>query len=181
MPRSGSTVRPVQLEDYNAVALQALQRAQDARGVRSAEAFAKLLAARTGGAPSSSTYHRWLRGETPIPAWVLLAAAEEAAESLDTLVSSTALQTEVQHRLAELDDQVTNLRETIGEAVAEIASVREHTARLVVPELEKQGRLIATILARLQEASIVGVVQEGDDVREREPSVRRRAHGALDP
>ncbi len=52
------------VDDYNQLAIRALERAQKTRGVRSAEAFARLLAERTGGYPSSSTYHRWLRGES---------------------------------------------------------------------------------------------------------------------
>ena len=146
----------VGVDDYNVMALEALQRAQDVRGVRSAEAFAKLLAARTGGSPSSSTYHRWLRGESPIPAWVLLAAADEASESLDTLVTSAEPRAAATQRLVEVEDEIGGLRDALGEAVAEIASVREHTARLVVPELEKQGQLIAKIMAELQRAGIVG-------------------------
>jgi hypothetical protein len=150
------------VDDYNSMALQALQRAQDARGVRSAEAFAKLLAARTGGSPSSSTYHRWLRGESPIPAWVLLAAADEAGESLDALVTSGELRVAAGRRLVEVEDEIGTLRNAIGEAAAEIASAREHTARLVVPELEKQGQLIAKIVADLQRAGIVGAAAQDE-------------------
>lgn len=164
----------VGVDDYNAMALQALQRAQDARGVRSAEAFAKMLSARTGGSPSSSTYHRWLRGESPIPAWVLVAAAEEAGESLDTLVTSAEPRSAVADRLGEVEREIGGLRDAITEAAAEIGSLREHSARLVGPELQKQGQLIAKIMADLQRAGIVGVETQ-QDVRAREGGLPRRS------
>lgn len=108
----------VQLEDYNRMGRLALERAQKARGIRSAEAYAKLLADRTGGSPSSSTYHRWLRGETPIPLWVILVAAEESQQSLDSLLAEADLPQPLTARLDQLGDQ-------IGVLQAQMIEVRE--------------------------------------------------------
>jgi hypothetical protein len=113
-----STVR---VEGYNQLGVRALQRAQNARGVRSAEGFAKLLAERTGGSPSSSTYHRWLRGEAPIPLWIVLAAAEESQQSLDALLADAELPPGVLDRLDRIEDvlgvlqaQMIEVRERVG-------------------------------------------------------------------
>src|SRR5215467_9203805 len=72
--------------EYNRRVSRALQQAQDAVGIRSAAEFARRIAARSGGAPDTSTYQRWLRAETNIPAWALVMAAEEAQSSIDTLL-----------------------------------------------------------------------------------------------
>jgi hypothetical protein len=101
--------------DYNAAGARALERAQKASGVRSAEAFAKLLAARTGGQPSTSTYHRWLRGDAPIPFWVVLAAAEQVDQSLDTLAASADLPPSILNRLAQIEAVVADLSSQLAE------------------------------------------------------------------
>jgi hypothetical protein len=111
----------VQVDDYNQLAIRALERAQKTRGVRSAEAFARLLAERTGGYPSSSTYHRWLRGESPIPVWVVLVAAEEADATVDTLLAEAALPRSALDRLDQVEQQLAGLR-------AEIARLQEQLA-----------------------------------------------------
>jgi hypothetical protein len=113
----------VGFDEYNEAAIRALERAQKARGVRSAEAFVKLLAARTGGYPSSSTYHRWLRGETPIPAWVVLVAAEEAQQSLDGLLADVILPRPVHDRLDAVNA-------SIGDLQTQIADLHERMDRL---------------------------------------------------
>jgi hypothetical protein len=80
------------VNDYNRRGIRALELAQKACGIRSAEAFAKLLAERTGGSsPDGSTYRRWLRGDGVIPAWAIIAAAEEAHESFDSLLGADNL------------------------------------------------------------------------------------------
>jgi hypothetical protein len=111
----------VHVEGYNRLGIRALERAQKVRGVRSAERFARLLADRTGGSPSSSTYHRWLRGEAPIPLWIVLAAAEEAQQSLDALFTDAELPPGVLDRLEQIDDllgvlqaQMIEVRERLG-------------------------------------------------------------------
>jgi hypothetical protein len=111
----------VSVEGYNRLGVRALQRAQTARGVRSAERFARLLADRTDGPPSSSTYHRWLRGEAPIPLWIVLAAAEESQQSLDALLSDAELPPGVLDRLDRIEDvlgvlqaQMIEVRERVG-------------------------------------------------------------------
>ncbi len=103
----------MQVDDYNQLAIRALERAQKTRGVRSAEAFARLLAERTGGYPSSSTYHRWLRGESPIPVWVVLVAAEEADATVDTLLAEAALPRSALDRLDQVEQQLASLRAAI--------------------------------------------------------------------
>ena len=113
----------VRVDDYNQLAIRALERAQKTRGARSAEAFSKLLAERTGGYPSSSTYHRWLRGESPIPLWVVLVAAEETENTLDALLAEAALPrpaldrlSQVEEQLAALHAEIEQLRERLGDA-----------------------------------------------------------------
>lgn len=101
------------VDEYNRLAIRALERAQKTRGVRSAEAFARLLAQRTGGYPSSSTYHRWLRGESPIPVWVVLVAAEEADATVDTLLAEAALPRSALDRLDQVEQQLASLRAAI--------------------------------------------------------------------
>lgn len=133
----------VQLEDYNRMGRIALERAQKARGVRSAEAFAKLLAARTGGYPSSSTYHRWLRGESPIPLWIVLVAAEEAEQSLDSLLAEGQLPESVGERLGQLE-------ELIGVLQAQMIEVRE---RLDLPWQSERAEEPATRPPRRRRAT----------------------------
>lgn len=74
------------VDDYNQRVIRALEQAQRRAGVRSGAAFARRLATRVGGSPDSSTYQRWLRGDSVAPAWALVAAAEEAGEGLDGLL-----------------------------------------------------------------------------------------------
>jgi hypothetical protein len=118
---SASTVPAVDVDAYNQRGIRALEQARKARGVRSAESFARLLADRTGGSPSSSTYHRWLRGEAPIPLWIVLAAAEESQQSLDTLLADAELPVGVLSRLDHIEDllgvlqaQMIEVRERVG-------------------------------------------------------------------
>jgi hypothetical protein len=111
----------VQVDDYNQLAIHALERAQKAGGVKSAEAFARLLAERTGGYPSSSTYHRWLRGESPIPVWAVLVAAEEADTTVDALLAEAAMPTSALDRLHEVEQQLASMH-------AEIARLQQQLA-----------------------------------------------------
>ena len=94
------------VDDYNQRVIGALEQAQARAGARSAAAFARRLAQRTGGSPDTSTYQRWLRGDSLAPAWALVAAAEEAGEGLDGLLG-----------LAD-DDRVRQLEERLSHVEA---------------------------------------------------------------
>jgi hypothetical protein len=107
----------VSVEEYNRRGIDALERAQKARGIRSAEAFARLLALRTGGSPDGSTYRRWLRGDGVVPVWALVAAAEEADSSFDALLGSTDVTPSHQ--------DVQQLRQLVGLLQAQMIEVRE--------------------------------------------------------
>ena len=104
----------MQVDDYNQLAIRALERAQKAGGVKSAEAFARSLAQRTGGYPSSSTYHRWLRGESPIPVWAVLVAADEADTTVDALLAEAALPTSALDRLHQVEQQLASMHAEIA-------------------------------------------------------------------
>jgi hypothetical protein len=110
----------VQVDDYNQLAIRALERAQKAGGVKSAEAFARSLAQRTGGYPSSSTYHRWLRGESPIPVWAVLVAAEETDTSVDALLDG-AMPTSALDRLHQVEQQIVAIHAEIARLQQQIA------------------------------------------------------------
>lgn len=84
--------------------IRALERAQASLGIRSGAAFARRLAQRTGGPPDPSTYQRWLRGDSVVPAWALLAAADEAQQSLDDLLGR-----DTQDRLTDLEERLAAL------------------------------------------------------------------------
>lgn len=74
------------VDPYNQRAISALQRAQTLSGARSAVAFARLLADRTGGSPSASAYRRWISAEAVVPAWALGAAADVVGVTVEELV-----------------------------------------------------------------------------------------------
>jgi len=109
--------------DYNRRVSRALQQAQDAVGIRSAAEFARRIAARSGGAPDTSTYQRWLRAETNIPAWALVMAAEEAQSSVDTLLGIGDRDTERMSRLeamiSDLQRQMSDMQERLNRQPAE--------------------------------------------------------------
>ena len=89
---------------------------------RSAEAFAGRIADRVGGAPDPSTYRRWLRGDSVIPAWVIIAAAEESGLTPNDLLSgawSGADQATISGLPARVEAQETELR-TLRDEVAEL-------------------------------------------------------------
>lgn len=106
------------VEDYNRRGIEALERAQKAAGIRSAQEFARRLASRTGGPPDGSTYRRWLHGDGAVPAWALIAAAEEAQESLSILLNDESSSTATASELRQL-------RRTIGRLNAEMIEVRQ--------------------------------------------------------
>jgi hypothetical protein len=97
----------VSVDDYNRRVIRALEQAQARAGVRSAAAFARRLAARAGGSPDASTYQRWLRGDSLAPAWALVAAAEEAGEGLDGLLSLA------DDRIRQLEERLSHVEATL--------------------------------------------------------------------
>jgi hypothetical protein len=98
----------VSVDDYNRQVIRALEQAQARAGVRSAAAFARRLATRTGGSPDASTYQRWLRGDSLAPAWALVAAAEEAGEDLDELLGLDG-----GDRIRQLEERVSHVEATL--------------------------------------------------------------------
>jgi hypothetical protein len=114
----------VSVEDYNRRVAEAMDRAQRALGIRSAEAFARALAQRVGGAPAASTYRRWLQAQQAVPGWALLAASEMAGVGLDTLVGDADVTrgqgtTVLADQVGELQRQVETLRRQVSDLQVE--------------------------------------------------------------
>jgi hypothetical protein len=123
-------VLAVSVEDYNRRVAEAMDRAQRALGIRSAEAFARALAERVGGAPAGSTYRRWLQAQQAVPGWALLAASEISGLSLDTLVGEADLSKG--QGTATLADQV-------GELQRQVETLRRQVADLQVEAMDRAG------------------------------------------
>jgi len=77
-----------------------------------------MIAARADGAPSGTSYRRWINEEALVPAWALEAAAEVAGITLAELVRPDALD-------AESADWRASMEDTIGRLQAEIIELRE--------------------------------------------------------
>jgi hypothetical protein len=70
-----------------------------------------MLAARAGGAPSGTSYRRWINEEALVPAWALEAAAEVAGTTLAELLSPDAgLETGSADWRAEMEDTIGRLQ-----------------------------------------------------------------------
>jgi hypothetical protein len=138
----------VAVEEFNRRAVRALERAQQATGIRSAEAFAGRLSDRAGGSPDGSTYRRWIRGESAIPAWALIAAADESRLSPNDLLGWD------------------------GSATGDAEIRFEAELRTVQQELEQQGRLLAhtTTTIELLRAAMQNAGIEVDEEPERRAS-----------
>jgi hypothetical protein len=107
------------VEEYNRRAVTALARAQRMSDATSGSAFARMLAARAGGAPSGTSYRRWINEEALVPAWALEAAAEVAGTTLAALLAAdNGLDAESADWRAQMED-------TIGRLQAEIIELRE--------------------------------------------------------
>jgi hypothetical protein len=107
------------VDEYNRRAVTALTRAQRLSEAPSGSAFARMLAARAGGAPSGTSYRRWINEEALVPAWALEAAAEVAGTTLAELVSTDAAL-----GVASADWRA-RMEDTIGRLQAEIIELRE--------------------------------------------------------
>jgi hypothetical protein len=107
------------VDDYNRRAIDALRHAQQASGARSANAFARLMAERAHGSPSSSTYRRWITGEAIVPAWALQVAADVAGLSVHALLEP--------HSEADAapDDWRAHVENAIGRLESEMIEVRQ--------------------------------------------------------
>ncbi len=112
----------VSVEDYNRRAAAALERAQRAAGVRSAEAFAKAIADHVGGAPAGSTYRRWVQEQQAVPGWALIAVGELTGASLDELVSER--QVAGIRRAPEIESQVEDLRQLVADLQRQVADLQ---------------------------------------------------------
>lgn len=109
------------VDAYNKRAIQALQRAQALSGARSAVAFARLLADRTGGSPSASAYRRWISGEAVVPAWALGVAADVIGITVEELVGadpagsgSDSWRQQVEDAVGRLESEMIEVREKLG-------------------------------------------------------------------
>lgn len=132
------------VNDYNRQAIRALERAQTATGIRSAAAFARRLADRTGGPPNASTFQRWIRGESAIPAWALIAAAEEAQVSLEGLFSGEAVD---QDRLGHLEETIKALQAQVanlGATAATPESAEPHRGDVACAYVVQDDRVLMT-------------------------------------
>src|SRR3954464_14842810 len=88
-------------------------------GSRSANAFARLLAERGNGSPSSSTYRRWIAGEAVVPAWALQVAADVAGTTVQTLLDGEARSEPAS------DDWRAYVEDAIGRLESEMIEVRQ--------------------------------------------------------
>jgi hypothetical protein len=78
-----------------------------------------MIAGRAGGAPSGTSYRRWINEEALVPAWALEAAAEVAGTTLQALLSDNAQLEEAS------PDWHAQMEDTIGRLQAEIIELRE--------------------------------------------------------
>lgn len=137
------------VEDFNRRAVQGLERAQQASGLRSAEAFAGRLAQRAGGSPDGSTYRRWIRGESVIPAWALIAAADECELSPNDLLGwngTTDASVEAvafAGRLGQLEREILELRREFSRAMDHLGE-----------EASASGDTLARIVRALEDANL---------------------------
>jgi hypothetical protein len=115
------------VEEYNRRAVTALARAQRRSDATSGSAFARMLAARAGGAPSGTSYRRWINEEALVPAWALEAAAEVVGTTLAELVSPD-LPLDAQSA-----DWRVQMEDTIGRLQAEIIELRERVGLAELP------------------------------------------------
>jgi hypothetical protein len=106
-----------------------MEQAQARAGIRSAAAFARRLATRTGGSPDASTYQRWLRGDSLAPAWALVAAAEEAGEGIDGLLDLAG-----DDRLRQLEERLSHVEATLRAPTGDQPSEEDW-----LKDLEDQG------------------------------------------
>src|SRR3954468_8271142 len=83
-------VRAMTTDEYNRRAIAALSHAQHLAGARSGNAFARLLAERGHGSPSSSKYRRWIAGEPIVPAGAIQVATEVAGTTVQALFDGPA-------------------------------------------------------------------------------------------
>ena len=126
-------------EDYNRRAIRALERAQKARGVRSGQAFARLLAERAGGSPSGTTYHRWLNGEATVPAWVLDVAAEVAQVDLGILLADDERASDLTERVHDLEGKLVTVLELMKRLQGSVdlhGEMFEEMSKHAVPDSE---------------------------------------------
>jgi hypothetical protein len=110
----------VAVDEYNRRAIGALRHAQELAGVRSANAFARLLAERGHGSPSQSTYRRWIAGEAVVPAWALQVAADVAETTVQVLLDQDTQPEPIP------DDRLTRIEDAIGRLEGEMIEVRQH-------------------------------------------------------
>jgi hypothetical protein len=130
------------VEEYNRRAVAALRRAQQMSHAPSANAFARMIAARADGSPSGTSYRRWVTGEAVVPAWALEAAAEVAGVSLPGLLSddgqldegaSPEWRTEMEDRIGRLQAEIIELRERVGLPEARDSNAEERRGPAVRP------------------------------------------------
>jgi hypothetical protein len=110
----------VAVNEYNRRAIGALRHAQELAGVRSANAFARLMAERGHGSPSQSTYRRWIGGEAVVPAWALQVAADVAETTVQALLDHESQPESIP------DDRLTRIEDAIGRLEGEMIEVRQH-------------------------------------------------------
>ena len=61
---------------------------------------------------------------------------------------------------AAADERMTQLRDAVDEGMTEVMQLRERVEDFVVPELQRQGELIAKVLADLKEAGVATAAEE---------------------
>jgi hypothetical protein len=137
-------------EEFNRHAIRALERAQRARGVKSNQAFARLLADRAGGTPSGSAYHRWLSGESIVPAWVLEVAAEVAAMDLAALFADDEPAPPHDDWRLQTTQTLDRLSEAVGQLQAEMIANQRSDPSERMDGLEDRLLTMLDLMKRLQ-------------------------------
>jgi hypothetical protein len=110
----------IAVDAYNQLAIEALQRAQQRSGARSANAFARLLSQSANGSPSASSYRRWITGKAAIPAWALQLAAEVVGTTVHDLLEPEPATDGPSHNWR------LQIEDAIGRLESEMIEVREH-------------------------------------------------------
>jgi hypothetical protein len=132
----------VAVEEYNRRVAHAMERAQRALGLRSAEAFARALSDRVGGAPAGSTYRRWLQEQQVVPGWALVAAGELTGMGLDALMGNVTVsagsQSELAAQVGELRREVEALQRQVADL--QVASMDRESAQPAPQEEKERGR-----------------------------------------
>jgi hypothetical protein len=136
----------VTVGDLNEEAVAALKRAMRAKGIEgNAAAFTRLLRGEVGDGPDPTTVGRWLKGEQTVPAWALLAASRASGVAPTDLLLPDADVSDLRRMVADLHQQMTELRTSIAVGGTEGTSRRA--------SLSEVDGILAVVHRQLSEAA----------------------------